>query len=255
MESGNKFGSGLLDFLVGALVVTLYYLFVVAIFKSAWYLFKMLFGWALPKRKVFDRTYKSDMEAELYGSDRQEDSISSRYERAISGTPDPSSAESISRYQDLMSGKILDRDLVHIPGEFLKGSQDRNPDYLKYLQVQKRLFQSKGLDASWLDSEIARLGAKGQIEEARLECRSLLVSKYGMPEEYVDQAITATRLTGFKPAQWAALSSEVCESMDQGYHEVAIRAVLAADEEEFSVSKVRLLSHLVDLDLPPSVAL
>jgi hypothetical protein len=130
-------------------------------------------------------------------------SISLEYEEKCILNPlqykgDSATLEALKSYQDLMSGKIIDTTLTHIPSENINGSF--NPDYLRYLNVQKNI----GITHPWVTEELNRVNDLNQMVQLLSKAKNEL-AKRGVPNKYLDDVVTLERCSLFGVEDWDQL--------------------------------------------------
>jgi hypothetical protein len=169
-----------------------------------------------------------------HGADRalgpeSEEGVARMYERMCVTEPsrwvgDTRIPGVIKRYRDIVTGREADPEGHNVPSSHLFGRP--NPDYLKYLQNQR-----KHVGSAWASA--VKAARKSVKEQTIRDGFDAALRKMGMPEALIPFAITDDRLDSYTPAQWNAIVK-------------AMRSVCDKYSERLAID---MLSHFSDPDV------
>lgn len=176
-------------------------------------------------------------------SKKFEASISLEYEEKCLLNPlsykgDNSVVEVLVNYQGLMSGKIIDHRLEHLPSEYL--GNKFNPDYLRYLKVQKSL----GLDHTWVKEELSRVKKIRQVEQILNSAKKEL-SERGVRDIYLEEAATLERCSLFEAEDWHMLIDALVDFDKEGFSPDAVKLYLGCFVHASNIGQMATLNLLL----------
>jgi len=138
---------------------------------------------------------------------------------------DPSIPQLITDYQDIISGKVIDRNGNNVPSEELLGH--KNQDYLRYVTNQARALKSKILLVE--KTRVLRAGKEVQIKQDFLV---QLIHK-GIPLYLAAAAVSDEKLNSFSSEDWDKFCSVI-----KGYLETEDRDTVQEFVTLFSDKKI-----------------
>jgi hypothetical protein len=138
-------------------------------------------------------------------------SISNKFEEMCIHSPllyknSPELKQVIKDYGDIIKGRRLDPDGIHMPSLMIDGEE--NPDYYRYLRNQKRSLKKAGDSVGWITEEMSRVTAKKNSDDIESEFAMQLLER-GLPSELIPYILTYERLENYEPSDWDALIKTV----------------------------------------------
>jgi hypothetical protein len=207
------------------IIWTLIVAFLITLLLTAMYKAVMTFmDYTHPEKKVtlktelpfFKEAYTNDNTIDKGGKD-VEQSISLQYEEMCIRNPldykDKNKVfEVLNKYKDIISGKVLDPTGYNIPSEYIDCMP--NPDYMKYLNNQKKNLNKLGQLDTWVHKEHERFYNTLKYNELQKKFIASLI-EFGIPEKLVYAAVSDYRLNAYTPNDWDKLKNTLKRYLEE----------------------------------------
>lgn len=163
------------------------------------------------------------------------ESITQKYERMCILDPvkyegDASIPETIKKYRDIISGKVLDQKGYNVPSETILGKH--NPDYDTYIANQAKAMKRAGsLNATLVFKEENNRNVRIKNEDqVRSEFVAHLVNN-NIPITVIGRAISDEKIGTFKSEDWKKFCGSIKEYLQMSTPEVVAEFVSSFNEK------------------------